>query len=88
MTTRSEAQLKAMEERIKTMQEWNENNKTLRDQFLPKNMGKMENTENYKPFMEVYGVMPFQVNEKQAELLHKELVVGYEKGRKQKYGTE
>ena len=31
-------------------------------------MGKMENTENYKTFMDVYGVMPFQVDKEQAEL--------------------
>ena len=68
MTTRSEAQLKAMKERTKTMKEWNENNRNLRDKFLPKNMGKMENTENYKTFMDVYGVMPFQVDKEQAEL--------------------
>mgnify|MGYP003334886631 CR=1 FL=1 len=88
MTTRSEAQQKAMKERTKTMNEWNENNKNLRYQYLPKNMEKMENTENYKPFMDVYGVMPFQVIEEQAGILHQKLVAGYEKGRKHKYRTD
>ena len=70
------------------MTDWNNNNKALRDSFLPKDVGKMENAKNYKTFMEIYGVMPFKVDEEQAGKLHQELMDGYAKGRKKKYGTE
>ena len=59
------------------MRKWNENNKNLRDQFLPKNMGTIKNRENYKPFMDVYGVILFQVNEEQVGILHQKLLAGY-----------
>ena len=39
-------------------------------------MGTMENTEDYKSFLDVYGVMPFQVNKEQADILYKKLMEG------------
>ena len=70
------------------MRDWNKSNRNLRDQFLPKNMGKMENTKTYKTFMEVYGVMPFKIDEEQAGKLHLELTAGYAKGGRKKYSKE
>ena len=70
------------------MHDWNRDNIVLRDQFLPKNIGKMENAKTYKTFMEVYGVMPFKIDEEQAGKLHLELTEGYAKGGRKKYGKE
>ena len=84
MTTRSETHLKDMQEQMKKMSKWNEEHKNHKDQFLPKNIEKMDNTKHYKTFMEVYGVMPFQVDGELVGKLHWELVDGYTKGRKNK----
>ena len=52
MTTRSATQLEDMEKQKQMMETWNEKLKDHKDVFLPKNIGKMENTEHYKMFME------------------------------------
>ena len=82
MTTQNETHLKDMKEQMKKMNEWNKKHKNHKDQFLPKNIAKMDNTRNYKTFMEIYGVMPFQVDGELAGKHHQELVDGYAKERK------
>ena len=88
MTTRRKSRLKDSKDHMKMMLDWNKNNIVLRDQFLPKNIGKMENAKTHKTFMEVYGVMPFKIDEEQAGKLHLELTAGYAKGGRKKYDKE
>ena len=48
----------------------------------------MKDTVNYKEFLEDYGAMPFQVDGEMAGKLCRDLVEGYEKGSKGKYGVD